>query len=274
MAKTIVIAGSLAQRPRQGGHTWVFLQYLLGFKRLGYNVLFLDWLAPEMCVDEAGQPCPFGASLNLRYFQNVMAQFGLEGAYSLDYNHGEAYVGLSRQDVLERTKQSAFLFNVMGFLEDEEILATAPHTVFLDIDPGFGQMWWALGLSDLFGGHDSFVTIGENIGTPECDVPTCGIDWITTPQPVVLDCWPVQPAAPNTHFTSVASWRGPFAPIVYDGHTYGLRVHEFRKFFQLPSRSKASFELALAIHAAEEKDIASLAENEWHLVDPLAVAGD
>jgi hypothetical protein len=36
MPKTIVIAGSLAQRPRQGGHTWVFLQYLLGFRRLGW----------------------------------------------------------------------------------------------------------------------------------------------------------------------------------------------------------------------------------------------
>ena len=54
--ETIVIAGALAQRPRIGGHTWVFLQYLLGFKRLGWDVLFLDQLEPEMCVDAAGQP--------------------------------------------------------------------------------------------------------------------------------------------------------------------------------------------------------------------------
>ena len=37
MAETIVIAGSLAQRPKIGVHTWVFLQYLLGFKRPGWD---------------------------------------------------------------------------------------------------------------------------------------------------------------------------------------------------------------------------------------------
>ena len=35
-------------------------------------------------------------------------------------------------------------------------------------------------------------------------------------------------------FTSVASWRGPFGPIEYGGRTYGLRVHEFRRFLELP----------------------------------------
>ena len=44
----IVVAGSLAQRACRGGHTWVFLQYLLGFRRLGFDVLFLDWMTPEM----------------------------------------------------------------------------------------------------------------------------------------------------------------------------------------------------------------------------------
>ena len=34
MNQRMVLAGSLAQKPRHGGHTWVFLQYLLGFKRL------------------------------------------------------------------------------------------------------------------------------------------------------------------------------------------------------------------------------------------------
>ena len=55
-ARPIVIAGSLAQRPHHGGHTWVFLQYLLGFRRLGWDVLFVDRLEPGMCVDAAGAP--------------------------------------------------------------------------------------------------------------------------------------------------------------------------------------------------------------------------
>jgi hypothetical protein len=45
---TIIVAGSLAQRPRIGGHTWVFLQYLLGFQRLGWDVLFLDRIEPVL----------------------------------------------------------------------------------------------------------------------------------------------------------------------------------------------------------------------------------
>ena len=54
MPETVLIAGSLAQSPGHGGHTWVFLQYLLGFRRLGWDVLFLDRLEPEMCVDDGG----------------------------------------------------------------------------------------------------------------------------------------------------------------------------------------------------------------------------
>jgi hypothetical protein len=270
----VVLAGSLAQKPRQGGHTWVLLQYLLGFRRLGWDVLFLDRLEPEMCVDAAGQPCPFEHSLNLRYFLEVMEGFGLSGACALIYDRGKRFVGLSRQQVLERTRTSVFLLNVMGFLTDEEILSRAPRRVFLDIDPGFGQMWRALGLADLFRGHDDHVTIGENIGQPGCAVPTCGLEWITTPQPVVLDRWRPSDGADSKSFTSVASWRGSYAPVEYRGRTYGLRVHEFRKFAQLPRLSGRPFELALDIHPAEVNDLALLADNGWSLVDPTVVAGD
>jgi hypothetical protein len=53
-----------------------------------------------------------------------------------------------------------------------------------------------------------------------------------------------------------------------------LRVHEFRKFAQLPRLSGRPFELALAIHPAEVNDLALLADNGWSLVDPSLVAGD
>ena len=61
MPETMIVAGSLAQRPYHGGHTWVFLQYLLGFRRLGWDVLFVDRLEPEMCVDADGRA--HGASI-------------------------------------------------------------------------------------------------------------------------------------------------------------------------------------------------------------------
>src|SRR5205814_4619067 len=99
---------------------------------------------------------------------------------------------------------------------------------FLDIDPGFGQMWKALKLADLFQKHDAYITIGENIGRADCEIPTVGIDWITMPQPLVLEHWPVVRENDGA-FTAIATWRGPFGPVEYQGRIYGLRVHEFRK---------------------------------------------
>jgi hypothetical protein len=273
MAKAITLAGSLAQRPRRGGHTWVFLQYLLGFKALGKEVTFVDRLEPEMCTDEAGRQCPLEESVNLRYMEEVMRRFELDGRWSLLYDGGSRHLGLSREELLDRVGRSAFILNVNGFLADEEVLARAPLRVFLDIDPGFGQMWNELGLSNIFEGHDAYVTIGENLGAADCAVPDCGLEWITTPQPVVLDRWPAAPASGDS-FTSIGSWRGPFAPIEYQGKTYGLRVHETRKFAALPRLVDEPFEMALDIDAADATDVALLRENGWQLVDPVRVAGD
>ena len=39
--ETVIMAGSLAQKPRQGGHTWQFMQYLPDFQRVGFEVLSL-----------------------------------------------------------------------------------------------------------------------------------------------------------------------------------------------------------------------------------------
>jgi hypothetical protein len=274
MPETIFVAGSLAQKPRQAGHTWVFLQYLLGFKHLGWDVLFLDRIEPGMCVDSNGRLCPLENSMNLRYFMEVMQGFGLEGQFALSYNGGEQFIGLSKQEVLARAKRSAMLLNVMGYFTGEDVLADVSRRVFLDIDPGFGQMWQDLGLHDPFKGHDAYVTIGENIGNPDCAIPTCGLQWITTPQPVVLDYWPAQPIANNGWFTSIGSWRGPYGPVEYKGNTYGLRVHEFRKFAPLPRLSGRPFQMALDIHPSETRDIALLTENGWSLVDPGTIAAD
>jgi hypothetical protein len=270
--KRLAIAGSLALRPGRGGHAWVFLQYLLGFRRLGWEVLFLDEIQPTMCRDEQGVTCGLEQSVNLRAFTDLMRQFDLEGCYSLSFNHSERTIGVPRNEVIERLRDSVLLINVMGYLSDAELLAAVPRRVFLDIDPGFGQMWKALNLADVFAGHDDFVTIGLNIGLPGCDVPACGLNWITTPQPVVLEQWPVSPDRTG-HYSSVASWRGAFGPIDYQGKRFGLRAHEFRKFVLLPLRTGRPFHVALDIDPAELPDLALLDKNCWRLDDLCAAAG-
>ena len=269
----IVIAGSLAQRPFIGGHTWVFLQYLLGLRRLGWEVLFVDRLEPGMCVGEGGEPSSFAESINLRYLVEVMERFGLGDRWSLLYDGGREVAGLNRDEVIDRSAHSAALINVMGYLDDPEILGAAPIRVFLDIDPGFGQIWKALGLADLFSGHDRFLTVGGRIGSPDCEVPTVGLDWIPIKPPVELAEWPAQ-VGRGERFTSVASWRGAFGPLDYEGRTLGLRVHEFRRFFQLAERAPVELEVALDIDEAETRDLDELRMNGWRLADPREVAGD
>ena len=273
MRKSLAIAGSIAQKPGRGGHTWVFLQYLLGFRKLGWDVMFLDRLEPEMCGGEAGTPLEHSA--NARYFRDVMHRFGFDGSYALLCDGGKSTIGLDRRQVVDRVAASEALINIMGFLDDAEVLAAARARVFLDIDPGFGHMWQALGLHETFAGHDRYVTIAEDIGKATCTIPTCGLSWITTRQPVVLDEWWASPVL-NTDaaITSVGSWRGAYGPIAYRGTTYGLRAHEFRKFAALPRLTERQFEIALDIGQADSRDRDLLSGNGWSLVEPRAAAGD
>ena len=273
MKKRIVIAGSIAHSPGRGGLTWVFLQYLRGLARLGFDVLLVDRLEPEMCVDRLGAPCAVEHSWNLRYFLDVMERMDLTGRFALVGRDGDVIAGLPRPEMLRKARDCVLLLNVMGFLTDSEILGAAPFRVFLDIDPGFPQMWRQQGLADVMAGHEALVTIGENVGQPGCSIPTCGLDWITTPQPIVLADWPLGVSGGEA-FTSVVSWRGPFGPLSHDGRRHGLRVHEFRKFLDLPQRTKATFELALDIDPADETDRIALIEQGWRLVNPLVAAGN
>jgi len=270
----IAIAGALARKPFHGGHTWVLLQYLLGFRKLGWKVVFIDTLGSDLCVDERGQHCVPEESVNWRVFREVLGHFGLLGDSCLVLDGGRRFLGLAREDLLARVRGSVFLLNIMGYLDQEEILAQAPRRVFLDIDPGFGQMWARLGLADLFEGHDDFVTIGGNIGRPGCPVPTCGLSWITSPQPIVLEHWPARLEAAPRYLSSIVSWRGAYGPVVHEGQTYGLRAPEFRKFVEMPVRSGRDFLLALDIHPADGRDLERLRENGWRIVSPVQAAGD
>jgi hypothetical protein len=273
MIPLAIVAGSFAQQPGNGGLTWFFLQFLLGLRRLGWDVLYVDRLGPDVCVGDDGRPTPVERSANVGYFEGVMRAFGFEQDYSLIYNRGERVIGLPYAEVLAAARRAAFVLNVMGYLDDEGILAAAPRRVFLDIDPGFPQMWRALGLADPFAGHDVFVTLGRNIGRRDCPIPTCGIDWITMSQPVVLERWPPEARTEAGAFTSIGAWRGPNGPIEYRGKTYGLRAHEFRRFAELPGRCPGErFEMALEIHSGDAKDLQLLRDNGWDLVDPKVVA--
>ena len=263
MPDSIVIGAALAHRAGYGGHAWALLQYVLGFRELGFDVTVVDRLDGGMLRDATEEDA-------LGYVRGLLGEDGI--AYCVLGDDGQTVGGLSRADLIRKAGGARFLLNVMGFVRDPELLAAARRRVFLDIDPGFGQVWNELGLADVFAGHDDFVTVGRNVGSDGCGVPTCGLRWLTTPHPVVLARCPV--VAGGSDFTSVGSWRGPYDAIDYRGRRLGLRAHEFRKLVELPSRVDAAFRVALEIDESDAADLRLLRENGWELVDPREAAGD
>jgi hypothetical protein len=268
---TIALAGSIAQRPGRAGHAWVFISYLLGFRGLGFDVLLVDRLDSEMLGDTE-RAAGARASTGARWLVETMHDAGLDRSYCLLLDEGTETVGLSREDALLRIGASELLLDFNGFLGDEEMLAAAARRVYLDIDPGFAQMWEDLDLARPFAGYDDFVTVGTRVGGDGCQVPTGGRHWVPTRQPVLLDRWPVAP--PGEAFTSVGSWRGPFAPVEYEGRSFGLRAHEFRRFVELPDLVDAPFEIALDIEQEDNADLRELRERSWGIADPTLVAAD
>jgi hypothetical protein len=271
---TAVVAGSIAQKPGRGGHAWVFLQYILGLARLGFNIVFMDRLDPSAFLDSDGRSCPPERSVGVAWLARIMRGFGLGEAWAVLGPGGRPIAGMSSDDLAKGLDRSALLLNINGFLTEPDLLDRVPRRVFLDIDPGFPQMWQELGLHDSFVGHDDFVTVGANIGRPGCEVPTCGVRWIPTRPPVVLEHWTPEAIRPSGSFTSVATWRGAYGPVEYRGRKYGPRAHEFRKFADVPRRSGGRFVIALDIHPDDSRDIELLESGGWSLIDPRAVAGD
>ena len=260
MTRRVAIAAAVARRPEAGGHTWVALQWMLGFRSLGWEPVLIDWL------EDPGAPRSQAAVNGLA---TTMARLGLEWVV-LDRG-GRPAAGMSSRELERRISGAELLINVMGYLPPTTA-ARFPLRVFLDIDPGFGQMWQALGLADVLAGHDRFVTVGLNVGAGGCAVPGLGLDWVPTLPPVALEQWPAVPAGQDV--TSVASWRGPFEPVDFRGRRYGLRVHEFRRFLELPQRTGARFRIALDIAPADAADRERLTAHGWRLEDPRRTAAD
>ncbi len=271
----VVVSGALANKPLNGGEAWVRLSWVRGFQKLGFDTYLVEELATETCVDDRGQPAALERSANLVHFNCVVREFGLSDSSALVLDQGEEIHGLERDDLVELAEAADLLVNISGHLSWEHLFQRFRRRAYVDIDPGFTQFWHAQGsrgarLED----HDLHFTIGENIGTAGCTIPTCGIRWIPTRQPVVLDDWPETPGRELDRFTTVASWRGPYGRVDHDGRSYGLKVHEWRKYIELPTLSGEAFEAALHIDPAETADLELLDRNGWRLVDPRAAVPD
>jgi len=266
----IVLSGMIAADPYQGGATWAVLQYLLGLRRLGHDVCFVEPIATTALQPEGTS---LAASRNAQYFADVVRDLRPAGPAALLLEGSHETVGASYADLQRFTADADLLINISGLLADGGLLHSIPVRVYLDLDPAFNQLWHAVQHIDRrFDGHTHFATVGQLIGTPECAVPTCGVEWIPTLQPLVLDDWPAADARPTQDITTIANWRG-YGSIEWNGVLYGQKAHSFREFMALPVLARDTFRVALAIHPGETRDCNSLKAHNWIVVDPQDVAG-
>jgi hypothetical protein len=266
----VVVSGAVANKYLNGGEAWVRLSWVLGLRKLGCTVSFMERIAPENCVDADGEVAEFEHSVNRTYFDAVMEEHGLADSATLIWGDGEKTSGHALDQLVAVAESADLLVNISGHLTLEPLLSRFTQKAYVDLDPGFTQLWHHQGTLRL-PDHDHYFTCGENIGTPGCSIPTDGIPWRPLPPPVVLEDWPALESVDPGRFTTIGSLRGSFGPIEHEGQTLGLKVHELRKFLAVPERlPELTFEIALDAHPSEIKDLDALRGHGWRLVDPKA----
>src|SRR5436189_4067597 len=73
----IIVSGALANKPYNGGEAWVRLSWILGFKKLGSDVHFVEEIASSVC-SLSRSPSTLAESDNFAYFKGVTEEFGLK----------------------------------------------------------------------------------------------------------------------------------------------------------------------------------------------------
>jgi hypothetical protein len=243
--------------PYHGGATWAVLQYVLGLRDLGHEVLLLETVEPERLADHKV----------LRYFEALLAEFDLSGRAALLGRDTRSTFGLHYREIVAAAHQADLLLNLSGMITDQSILEAVPVRVYVDLDPAFTQLWHAVcGISMPFDAHNRFVTVGLAVGSPDCPIPTCGRHWIGNLPPVALDRWPPDHDLVHDALTTVANWRG-YGSIQHDGVLYGQKAHSMRRLMTLPGQTRESFLLALMIDPGEEADLRALHTNGWRLME-------
>ena len=177
----------------------------------------------------------------------------------------------------ELAAEAVAFVNLSGTVSSQGIKEASRLAVYVDTDPGLTQLWLASGQHVArVAGHDVHFTIGENVGRPGCSLPTGGIEWRHTRQPVVLEDWPLHPSAGAERFTTLATLRGagPHGALEQLGVDPGHKIDELRKVIDLPRRVSVKLELAVRLGQAGPDEVSALEQHGWTVVEGATVAHD
>jgi hypothetical protein len=258
----IILAGIMGRHPF-GGVAWCSLMYLLGLRRLGHQVWYLEDTG-ECCFDPAANRITTSPQPAVHFIRGVLEPYGFGERWCyVDFR--ENYHGHSRTDWRAVCAGADLILNLSnGFHCWRDEYAAIPHSAFIDSDPAFTQLDISARPEkrlDFFAGFDALFTFGRNIGTPRCPVPTAPFGWKHTWQPICIEEWHPTMQPPRSCFTTVMTWRiDSFKDIG------GNKDREFLKVLDLPSRTVVPLELAVT------GPIDLLRRRGWHCRPPYEIS--
>ena len=270
----ILVSGLLAQYPF-GGVIWDYVQYLIGFHDLGHEVWYLEdsGIWPYHPIE---QTYTEDAAHNVAALEKLLAEFGFGDRWI--YRNGATGQFHGANGLLGEKEARAL---VSGAANMADYDFGKCHRMYLDGDPMFTHIDLAnsspddpLSKAALIRAHHSHFTFGLNVGAPDCLVPTGGLDWKKTVQPVSLRHWPVSPTPPRHGYTTVMNWAS-YASRTWEGSDYGQKDLEFRRFFDLPEHVPAErLTLAMGQGPKRQRPTEALQQAGWDILEPDAVVPD
>ena len=279
----IVVSGLMVTYPF-GGVFWDYFQYVLGLVRLGHEVLYVEDTG-RWAYDPAAATFREGAERNVTTLTEAVRAVApsLADRWFVRDSTGRTY-GRPWADVSAFCRSADLFLNISGsaMLRDEYFAARV--VAYIDSDPMYTQATvaaWRNGDPDpqvawrmsVLQRHHKFFTFAENVGAPDCLVPSYVIEWVPTRQPVVLDCWgPARLPVTSRRrvLTTIASWEPSEQGPVIDGVPYYGKSREFERFIDLPTGSTEPLELALSGLAPVDR----LRRHRWRIVDGYEVSRD
>lgn len=266
----IVVLGYIVRGPL-GGLVWHHLQYVLGLKQMGYDVLFLEDSDDFAgCYNPQTNDVTEDSAYGLRFIDAIFKKFGLSDQWCYFDAHQNKWYGLTKQKALAFCHSADMVINISGVNPLREWCLNIPKRIFIDTDPAFTQIKHLTNdkAMSLAKAHTNYYSFAENIGKPFCTIPKDGFLWKPTRQPVFLEAWENTAADKTAKWTTVMQWDS-YKERTYNGNHYGMKSLSFAAFSQLPSHlADEQFELAIGSPSAP---IAKLQIAGWKTINPLSV---
>lgn len=264
-----IISTGLVGQYAFGGVAWDYLQFVEGFRQLGHDVYYLED-TETWPYDPINETVSADCSYNVEYLRTVVTRLGLGDRWIYRNGADGTYHGRSQADAMRICASADVFVNVSGSCWLRPEYRSIPKRVFIDSDPMFTQVGLVAGSADVLDrvrAHDFHFTFAENVGQPDCRIPTAGFNWIPIRQPVVMDWWPVATESPRPTWTTVMNWVS-YKNCEHAGETWGQKDVEFMRFIDLPRSTSEKFEIAMGLGPGKKRPTELLQQRAWTIVEP------